>query len=69
MGISKIFNAFDSYFYCDIDEPLYSEFDIYSRSSLPQVKVTDIEHVVGICIAQIKKAKLKKKFGCVNCLV
>lgn len=45
MGNLKTFNTADIYQYYLIDEPLYPQHDFYSRSSLSQVKGTDVDRL------------------------
>jgi hypothetical protein len=60
MSISRSFNVSDIYPLYD-DQPLYSGLRGDLRSSLSQVKGTNMEHVTTIFIDQINKAKLQNK--------
>jgi hypothetical protein len=60
MGISRTFNMSGTYLFYD-DQPLYPELGDDSRSSLSQVKGTDMECVTTIFVNQIDKTKPEEK--------
>jgi len=60
MGIFKTLNVFDIIYYDD--KPIYPETGVDLKSSLLQVEMTNMEHVVNIYMDQVDKVKPGNKF-------